>query len=151
MGIGNLTGIPWHVEKLHSTEEHRRHPSKCKFRDKNIKKCTCEYSPYFKHMCITAMNCEFYKEKMEAPTPKQEIFTFNQNGNAKTTSYEPLVIDVKHVKPNITCGMVLFNKKYGRGIVTKVTEKQVELSFRGEKHLFVYPSTLEEGYLTNRP
>lgn len=57
MGVNKMTGVPWHIETLHSNEEKKRHKSRCKYYNKSNEQCELKLL-----QCTGSAHCNKYKE-----------------------------------------------------------------------------------------
>jgi hypothetical protein len=65
VGVNKMTGVPWHIEKLHLDEnDKRRNKNRCIFYDRSSGLCFSR-----KLKCIGSAHCEKYKEEKIIKSP----------------------------------------------------------------------------------
>lgn len=61
MGVNQMTGVPWHLETLHSNDDIRRHKSRCGY--------YCDgYCRYYCDSCRGSAHCDRYDEDAQCYT-----------------------------------------------------------------------------------
>ena len=124
--VSELTGTPWHVEKLTRGEgDERRHKSRCIYYRKPDSYCKYQYIK-----CSGSRYCKYYKAKEIEELPK----------------YEDTPVNIKEVVEKITdaegktlypIGSKVLHQKFGEGFVTDILDGHITIDFdeAGEKVL----------------
>ena len=124
--VRELTGTPWHVEKLTRGEgDERRHKSRCVYYRKPDSYCKYQYIK-----CSGSRYCRYYKAKEIEELPK----------------YDDSPVNIKEVVEKITdtdgkmlypIGSKVLHQKFGEGVVTDILDGHISIDFddAGEKVL----------------
>lgn len=95
--------VPYHIEFLRKDEfDNRRHKSRCKFYNKDTKKCDCYNCLTFSHKCIGSAHCIKYKEKTIKSVENEKTDEFN-------TIKEKVIVDRNNITNN---NKIVNNKNY---------------------------------------
>ena len=135
--VSELTGTPWHVEKLTRNEgDERRHKSRCIYYSKKDSYCKYQYIE-----CIGSRYCQYYKAKkieetsadIDVPVKKKDIT--EKISDAEGKKLYPLGSMVRH-------------PKFGDGYITDISDGHVVIDFEniGEK-LLGLDVCVAKGYL----
>lgn len=118
--VSELTGTPWHVEKLTRGEgDERRHKSRCIYYRKPDSYCKYQYIK-----CSGSRYCKYYKAKEIEESPK----------------YDDAPVNIKEVVEKITdakgkelypIGSKVLHQKFGEGIVTNIVDGHISIEFKG--------------------
>ncbi len=114
MGISQLSGTPWHVERYALGKwDDKRHRSRCVYYKKKEKTCQKLYT-----RCIGSAHCKYYLEEQEmeavVPEPKTRIL-------AAKKSATPLV--------SFPPGCRIRHKMFGEGVVKNVSATHITIQF----------------------
>ncbi len=124
--VSELTGTPWHVEKLTRNEgDERRHKSRCIYYRKKDSYCKYQYIE-----CIGSRYCQYYKAKeieevsVATDAPIKKINTTEKISDAEGKELYPVGSKVRH-------------PKFGEGYITDISDGHVVIEFEniGEKIL----------------
>lgn len=124
--VSELTGTPWHVEKLTRNEgDERRHKSRCIYYRKKDSYCKYQYIE-----CMGSRYCQYYKAKkieetsadIDVPVKRKDIT--EKISDAEGKKLYPLGSMVRH-------------PKFGDGYITDISDGHVVIDFEniGEKIL----------------
>ena len=124
--VSELTGTPWHVEKLTRNEgDERRHKSRCIYYRKKDAYCKYQYIE-----CAGSRYCKYYKAK--------EIEDNNKNSDAPIKKTEvPRKITDAEGKKIYPVGSKVHHKKFGYGYIKDISKGHIVIDFEdaGEKIL----------------
>lgn len=124
--VSELTGTPWHVEKLTRNEgDERRHKSRCIYYRKKDSYCKYQYIE-----CIGSRYCQYYKAK------EIEEVSWDTNATVKKKDITEKISDVdgKKIYP---IESKVRHPKFGVGYITDISDGHVIIDFEniGEKIL----------------
>lgn len=128
MGLNQLTGTPWHVDKFTRAEgDKRRHRTRCThYSDRG-----CSYCTLYGERCHGTAHCDFYEEKEQRSEVSDEIETRREpqpttklNTKCEASKEFPIGCNVRHVK-------------FGKGKVINVLGDILTINFydHGRKNL----------------
>ena len=124
--LGELSGSPWHVEKMvrHEGDE-RRHKTHCKYYRKKDSFCI-----YQNITCSSTIHCKYYDvgefigQESEADDTKKVNLKNKEKKNQK--SY-------KELRKKVPIGAKIYHNKYGEGIVKEYIKQYIEVDFEGDR------------------
>jgi len=116
--VRELTGTPWHVEKLTRNEgDERRHKSRCVYYRKPDSYCKYQYIT-----CSGSRYCKYYKAK-----EIEELPQYNDTPVNKKEEIEKIAdSEGKKLYP---IGSKVQHQKFGVGFVTDISEGHISIDF----------------------
>ncbi|WP_026667031.1 hypothetical protein [Butyrivibrio sp. AE2005] len=124
--VSELTGTPWHVEKLTRNEgDERRHKSHCIYYRKKDSYCKYQYIE-----CRGSRYCKYYK------TNEIEGVSVNADAQVKKKETIEKITDAEG-KKIYPIGSKVRHQKFGDGFITDISNGHVSIDFEnvGEKIL----------------
>ncbi|WP_294242020.1 hypothetical protein [Pseudobutyrivibrio sp.] len=124
--VSELTGTPWHVEKLTRNEgDERRHKSRCIYYRKKDSYCKYQYIE-----CRGSRYCKYYK------TNEIEGVSVNADAQVKKKETIEKITDAEG-KKIYPIGSKVRHQKFGDGFITDISNGHVSIDFEnvGEKIL----------------
>ena len=128
MRVSEMTGTPWHVERVHRQDgDDRRHRSRCKFYRK-----TKAYCVHYSEKCRGSAHCEYYEEEVRDEEQKQ-----SQIAPEKSVNKDKAINEVKVNIDDYPIGCRVRHKSFGLGNVRYIDTVQISIIFDniGEKVL----------------
>lgn len=135
--VSELTGTPWHVEKLTRNEgDERRHKSRCIYYRKKDSYCKYQYIE-----CIGSRYCKYYKAKesekvstdAEAPLNKKDAIEKISDTEGK--KLYPIGSEIRH-------------QKFGEGYITEISDGHITIDFKDAgKKILALDVCVAKGYL----
>ena len=142
MGISqNMTGSPWHVERMHRSEgEDRRHRHKCIYYDAKTGQCS-----KLLIKCFGSAHCISYRE--EVPDSLSSSTETELPKKVKTTHRKRIIVDSrdKVCDPSHTefqLGDEVSHKRFGVGTIVKFLPDGIVVRFSvGTRKIYMVPLT----------
>lgn len=136
MGISrNLTGTPWHIEKMVREEgDPRRHRSRCRFFRKADAYCTSQ-----RRKCPGSAHCSRYQVGSREENKEKPIsIPVKQKPKEKSNETDYLEI----TKKSLPIGSLVRHNRYGDGKVIRYAGNDIVVEFNdvGEKTLSIESS-----------
>ena len=122
MGLSQLTGTPWHYEKMVRAEgDPRRYRGRCFYFRKSDTYCLCH-----NRKCFGSAHCDQYTED-EPPTQKSQTVDNTKKKKEYSRPKETNIIALS--KSILPIGSVVKHKKYGEGRVIRYDAECVVINF----------------------
>ncbi len=135
--VSELTGTPWHVEKLTRNEgDERRHKSRCIYYRKKDSYCKYQYIE-----CTGSRYCRYYEAKETVEDNKHTDMPVSK----KTVTEKITDSEGKKLYP---VGSKVHHQKFGEGFITDILDGHIVIDFEniGEKILGL-DVCVSKGYL----
>lgn len=152
MGLEQLTGTPWHVERFTRKEgDEKRHRSRCVYyRGGGY----CAW--HFEH-CWGSSHCRHYDE-VEAKEEKNKVSSKKEkerklaeelkaSQETKRVLAEERARIVMEYEKKYSAGSVIGHKTYGYGIITETKDGKITVRFKGEKVVILSIETCINNHL----
>lgn len=118
--ISDLTGAPWHKERMHREEgDARRHKTKCRYHESLDDQCS-----YYHERCRGSAHCMYYEEYRKSGT-QSSIPIGNQKNSAAGSAFaqnESDEIKEEYSLSQFRSGAMVHHTVYGDGRVLSLNE-----------------------------
>ena len=141
MGISKeLTGTPWHVEKMHRAEgDNKRHRSRCVYYNAETKQCSKLHIK-----CFGSAHCTSYREQL--PESESQLSLAEIPKKNKPNRHKRIIVDSKNkICPSSCFKFIIGDKvkhaRFGEGTITKILDDGVLVKFKfGVKKIHLFSS-----------
>lgn len=168
MGVNQLTGTPWHKERVHRADgAPRRSQARCKYflyQDGHCLKrggeCMgCAHCPTYKAISDAEFAERQNARRKNLPYPDNDPYarTFRKTSSSARTMIGPVKKGPKRADqeqnaiPPVMLGSKVLHKQYGVGVVKAIYDGKIMVTFSEKEVSFVYPQAFKDGFLKLKP